>query len=80
MRTGVKFDLTEKGRHARRRAGRRGDFVVAQRRLLLDHGTRSFAIHAAGLAFEDRRFARILEGTCGGVVELYSMLKSQRFN
>lgn len=74
---GLEFNLTEKGRHARRRAGCRGDFIVAQRRLLLGHGTRGFAVHAAGLTFEDRRLAGILESTCGGVVELYSVLKWQ---
>lgn len=72
----LKFDLTEKGWHIRCRAGCRRDFVVTRRRMLLDYGTGSFAIHAAGLAFEDRRFAGVLEGTCGGIVELYSMLKS----
>ncbi|KYM82552.1 hypothetical protein ALC53_07043, partial [Atta colombica] len=31
-------------------------------RRLLDYGTRSFAVHVAGLAFKNRRFAGILEG------------------
>lgn len=77
----LKFDLTKNGRHARCRTGRRGDFVVTRRRLPLDHGTRrNLAVHAAGFAFEDRRFAGVFESTSGGVVELYSMLKSKRFN
>lgn len=81
MRIGVlKFDLTEKGRHVRRRTGCRGNFVVARCRLFLNRGTGSLTVHAAGLAFEDRRFAGVFEGASGGVVELYSMLKSQRFN
>lgn len=66
--------LTEKGRHTRRTAGRRGGFVVARRGLLLD-GAGGLAVHAADLAFEDRRLARVLEGTRRGVVELYPVLK-----
>lgn len=76
----LKFDFTEKGRHTcRRRAGCRGNFVVARHRLLLD-GSGSFAIHTTGLAFEDRCFTGIFESTSRGVVELYSMLKLQRVN
>lgn len=74
------LDLTKNGRHASRRTGRRGDFVVARQRLFLDRGTGGFAVHAAGLAFEDRRLAGVFESTSGGVVELYSMLKSQLIN
>lgn len=80
QRTRFKFDFTEKRRHTcRRRASCRGGFVVARRRLLLD-GTGSLAIHATALSFEDRCFARILESTSRGVIELYSVLKLQRLN
>lgn len=72
--------LTEEGRrHARRRAGGRGGFVVAGRGGLLLDGAGSFAVHAAGLAFEDRRFAGVLEGTGRRVVELYPMLKNEPY-